>query len=508
MGARHSVGGYHAGISHSADPLARGDRLTRTHILPVGMQDFMKEAIPVSDGNPTACAFSCVLYHAIYRRSQIRMLKIDSTLPSNFIIEVDASVRIGRAAGSIEPLAIVTGNMRRCTNDRRQDAPHHVFPRHIQTPLYCLSWPLVAGRNRHKNCYARRGRTDNLPNPLRSDNFGSRSGCDTSGYATFGDYAMRQGSSCRVLSRALPALTCAALAFPAVAQEATDLNLEKWRPDDGIYAEPGKKFRSSCNDENNLRIDLTEKSVAGYEWSCDIRSTTTLAPRSLRLDMTCSDYNLAQNLYPRDPNWENRRFKEMMLVKRLNAGTVSVQKTLNGKFADTAWRETFCPKETQSVYAEAKREAKEKAKQKAEQELTLKSAHPRDGVYAAAGPDFEDRCAKFDDTIVAFAGKLITTTSNICKIENTRVQLPDTVRIGAACALQAASGPEAASVQDPNTIQDRENLMFKKIDDKAVILWIINNGHFTGEGRTLSFCSDQTQRAYAVQRRTNKQTKN
>ena len=50
--------------------------------------------------------------------------------------------------------------------------------------------------------------------------------------------------------------------------------------------------------------------------------------------------------------------------------------------------------------------------------------------------------------------------------------------------------------------------MFKKIDDKTVILWIINNGHFTGDGRKLSYCSDQVQRAYAGQRRTNKQTKN
>ncbi|MBR0953325.1 hypothetical protein [Bradyrhizobium canariense] len=63
-------------------------------------------------------------------------------------------------------------------------------------------------------------------------------------------------------------------------------------------------------------------------------------------------------------------------------------------------------------------------------------------------------------------------------------------------------------MQNVDTTPDRENLMFKKIDDKTVILWIINNGHFTGDGRTLSYCSDQVQGAYAGQRRTNKQTKN
>jgi len=49
--------------------------------------------------------------------------------------------------------------------------------------------------------------------------------------------------------------------------------------------------------------------------------------------------------------------------------------------------------------------------------------------------------------------------------------------------------------------------MFKKIDDKTVILWIIKDRHFTGEGRKLSYCSDQVQRAYAGQRRAGKQTR-
>ncbi|WP_143130592.1 hypothetical protein [Bradyrhizobium arachidis] len=63
-------------------------------------------------------------------------------------------------------------------------------------------------------------------------------------------------------------------------------------------------------------------------------------------------------------------------------------------------------------------------------------------------------------------------------------------------------------MQDKASTPDRENLMFKKIDDKTVILWIINNGHFTGDGRRLSYCSDQVQRAYAGQRRTGQQTRN
>lgn len=293
-----------------------------------------------------------------------------------------------------------------------------------------------------------------------------------------------------------------------VAQEEPAMAADKWRPKAGAYAEPGKNFESNCDEGNDMTIDLGEKSVSGSEWGCKVKRIVDLAPGSLKVGMICSDYNLAQNLNPRDPNWETRQFNEVMFVKRIDDATISVQKSLNGKFKDPPWRAAYCPLKTQRALAEAKLRAKVEAKQKAEVELTLKSAHPQDGVYAAVDADFEERCAKFSDTVVAFARKSITTASNICQIRNTQVQLPDTVRIDADCMLQSAPGPEAVSVQDPDTIQDRKNLMFKKIDDKTVILWIINNGHFTGDGRKLSYCSDRVQRAYAGQNRAGKQTRN
>jgi hypothetical protein len=294
----------------------------------------------------------------------------------------------------------------------------------------------------------------------------------------------------------------------AFAQEPSASASDKWRPKAGAYAEPGKNFQSSCDEGDDMTIDLGEKSVSGSEWGCDVRKIVDLAPGALKVEMVCSDYNLAQNLNPRDPNWESRQFNEVMFVKRLDDATISVQKSLNGKFKDPPWRAAYCPLKTQRALAEATLRAKVEAKQKAEQERALKEAHPRDGVYAVAGADFEDRCTMFSDTIVAFSGKLITTASNICKIDKTRVQLPDTVRIGATCALQPASGPDTVSVQDKASTPDRENMMFKKVDDRTVILWIINNGHFTGDGRALTYCSDKVQRAYAVQHRTDKQTRN
>ncbi|QQO36479.1 hypothetical protein JJC00_13390 [Bradyrhizobium diazoefficiens] len=262
------------------------------------------------------------------------------------------------------------------------------------------------------------------------------------------------------------------------------------------------------------RLRRAGQKFPGSEWGCDVKKIVDLAPGSLKIDMICRDYNLAQNLDPRDPNWENRHFKEVMFIKRLDETTISVQKSLNGKLKSSPWREAYCPLGTQRALAEAKLTAKveanqkaEEAKRKAEEERTLKSAHPQDGVYAAAGADFEERCSKFGDTVVAFARKSIVTASNKCDIHRTRVQLPDTVRVGADCVLQPASDGNAVSVQNVDTTPDRENLMFKKVDDKTVILWIINDGHFSGDGRTLSYCSAQVQRAYAGQRQTGKQSK-
>jgi hypothetical protein len=58
-----------------------------------------------------------------------------------------------------------------------------------------------------------------------------------------------------------------ALAFTsgALAQDRPAPAFGKWRPKAGVYAEPGKKLQSSCDDSGDLTIDLGEKSVGGYE---------------------------------------------------------------------------------------------------------------------------------------------------------------------------------------------------------------------------------------------------
>lgn len=272
------------------------------------------------------------------------------------------------------------------------------------------------------------------------------------------------------------------------AREGRESPSGKWRPKEGSYAEPGPEFDARCGEYGDARIDWSTNFISGGEGGCNITKISDVAPGNIRLDVGCYSAQRGE-----------RSYKETILLKKIDEKTIFFRETQDGKFRRSGGPMAYCPDELQMS---------ERTKQQAEEEKALKGAHPRDGVYAASGADFDERCAKFDDTLIAFSGKSITTASNICRINNTRVQLPDTVRIGADCTLRPASGADAASVQNVDTTPDRENLMFKKIDDKTVILWIIKDGHFTGDGRKLSYCSDQVQRAYAGQGRAGKQTRN
>lgn len=54
---------------------------------------------------------------------------------------------------------------------------------------------------------------------------------------------------------------------------------DQWRPKDGVYALPGKDFKSSCDERYDLTIGLRGKSVGGYEWTCQVKSVTDLSRR-------------------------------------------------------------------------------------------------------------------------------------------------------------------------------------------------------------------------------------
>jgi hypothetical protein len=136
----------------------------------------------------------------------------------------------------------------------------------------------------------------------------------------------------------------------ASAQDIGKAATENWHPKDGLYGDPRKELDGWCGDEG-LSVALKKKQVVGYEWTCDITKVTNTTPGSVRLDMTCADLNLAQSLYPRDPKAEERLFKEVMLLDKVDEKTIFIRKTSNGKFRGRRWQATYCPDEQQRVSA-------------------------------------------------------------------------------------------------------------------------------------------------------------
>lgn len=155
-------------------------------------------------------------------------------------------------------------------------------------------------------------------------------------------------------------LACAMCApMPAQTQNAKPA-ADKWRPEEGTYASPGKGFAEACGEFGDLAIALREKEISGHEWGCRVRKLTDTASTSIRIEMTCSDYNLAEDL--KKP--EDTEFKEVILLKKIDGNSISVRKTLDGKFKDPEWKAVYCPKEAQQMYRDATAKSKAEAEQK------------------------------------------------------------------------------------------------------------------------------------------------
>jgi hypothetical protein len=170
----------------------------------------------------------------------------------------------------------------------------------------------------------------------------------------------------RVVAQVAFGLICLmALATPALAQVNIKPGIENWHPKDGLYANPRKDFDGICGEYGDIIIGLAEKLVGGHEWDCKVTKRTDTAPDAIKLNMTCSDYNLAATLFPRDLKSEEKLFKEVLVLKKINKKSMFVRKTLNGKFTGAGWQGDYCPETWQRSYIESRARVKTEAEQKA-----------------------------------------------------------------------------------------------------------------------------------------------
>ena len=165
----------------------------------------------------------------------------------------------------------------------------------------------------------------------------------------------------RILIRSAVALVCfMGVSERAVAQDRTKQAMEKWRPKNGTYNVQGQDLIKRCNESADLDIEMVERTIRGNEWNCKITKLSDTAPGAIRLDMTCDDYNLAEFLDPKDPNADERKFKEVMLLKKIDDNTIVVRRTRNGKFTDPNWRASYARKRRSACTRRQKRRTRPK----------------------------------------------------------------------------------------------------------------------------------------------------
>ena len=316
--------------------------------------------------------------------------------------------------------------------------------------------------------------------------------------------ATKQVSRCISVLAAL--FTCLFNApTPTVGEERPRLSNEKWRPKDGLYASPSKDFESWCGEYGDLNIQLSEKSISGHEWGCDVNRLSETAADAIKLDMTCHDLNLAESLRRPDRDPEYRRFKEVMLLKRINDKTLSVRKTLNGTFKGPSWQADYCPDDAQRMYDENKKRVQEDARYKVpEQLLNPKQWRPKDGIYASPGADFNDSCTRSGDVVIGLTDGSILSGKAECKVVGLMNMGQAAISLtcsqadaGKQASSSKTKGDEARARKDPGTLNS-DFIRMSKIDDNTFHMQKTADGSFKDDGGPLAYCPEDAQRAYAA----------
>lgn len=295
---------------------------------------------------------------------------------------------------------------------------------------------------------------------------------------------------------------------PCLSQESAKGTTEKWRPKDGLYASPDKNLEMRCGEFGELAISLSEKSVSGNEWSCRITRLTDTTPSSVKIDMTCYDYNLALSLDERDPNAYERKFKEIMLLKRVNDTSMSVRKTLNGQFKGPSWQADYCPEDVQREHIEQATHAVEEAKYKIPEQLSRPNQwRPKDGIYASTGPDFGDRCAKSGDVAIGLTDGSISSGKAQCKVVEVMNTGQAAMSLNMTCSqpetkqarTPAKKGAEANSPREAGTLS-MDVIRMSRIDDNTFHMQKTVDKKFRDDGGPVAYCPEEAQRAYAARK--------
>jgi hypothetical protein len=144
---------------------------------------------------------------------------------------------------------------------------------------------------------------------------------------------------------------------------------------EGTYAQPDKDFENQCGEYGDLIVESAKKRISGHEWGCDVTKLTDVGPGAIKLNMTCDDNNLAVSIEAP----EETRFKEILILKKIDQTKISVRKTFNGKFKGSSWPATYCSQDAQRMYRENTAKDEAEAARKADEEQLSRNYHRGDG---------------------------------------------------------------------------------------------------------------------------------
>ena len=115
---------------------------------------------------------------------------------------------------------------------------------------------------------------------------------------------------------------------------------------DGTYAKPGSDFDGRCGEYGDTQIDWSSNLISGGEEGCKIAKPSDSAPDSIRLDVVCTSADR-----------EGQRYKEIIVLKKIDEKTIFIRETQDGKFKRPGGRMAYCPDKLQRSYKENNRKS-------------------------------------------------------------------------------------------------------------------------------------------------------
>jgi hypothetical protein len=261
---------------------------------------------------------------------------------------------------------------------------------------------------------------------------------------------------------------------PVLAQQGATAATENWRPKDGPYGlDPGTDPNASCETLTLHRVELGKRLIVSEEmYKCEIMKITETAPATLRLNAKCDDVHSGKS-------------RDTIVIRRIDDQSFSM-----GWRGQRSYRYVYCPEITTE---EAKRRELQKQLERAEW-------HPRDGVYAKPGADFNDRCSKSGDAVIELGQISISTDASLCEVASIESGTQASIKIDARCDLKPGqTGTVARSIRGEIVFAPvgSEKIIITDSGNQTISIQKSRNGEFSELAQPLAYCPEAAQRAYA-----------